>query len=154
MDIARVAEEIRSAFTGFALGSGIGLWQAQAIDDYQTEAIQSREREKDEKEDWSLLEPSLLQRCHSSLSFFDADGMRFHLPAFILASLEGEIDDPIFHLTHLDEYGLSRFVSLTDNQRNANVVYLTWCLENDEYDFERPSIEKSINEYWKGQSNK
>ncbi|CAA0117747.1 Uncharacterised protein [Halioglobus japonicus] len=154
MDIAQVSREIKSAFSGVALGSGIGLWEAQAIDDYQTKEIQKKEREKDEKDDWSLLEPSLLQRCHSSLSFFDADGMRFHLPAFILASLEGEVDDPIFQLTLLDDYGLSRFVTLTDDQRDAIVTYLTWCLENDEYKFERPNIENSLVEYWKRQSNK
>ena len=154
MDIEQVAEEVKSAFAGVVLGSGIGLWQAQAIDDYQTEVIQKKERERDEKENWSLLEDSILQRCHSSLSFFDADGMRFHLPAFILASMKGEVDDPIFQLTHLDEYGLSRFVSLKDDQRNAIVIYLTWCLESDEYKFERPNIENSLNEYWKRQSNK
>jgi len=29
-------------------------------------------------------------RCNSSLSFFNADGMRFHLPAFLIAELKGE----------------------------------------------------------------
>ena len=154
MSTARVSKEIVSAFSGVSLGKGIGLWEAQAIDDYQTEEVQNKERERDEKEDWSTLESSVLQRCHSSLCFFDADGMRFHLPAFILASLKGEVDDPIFQLTLLDEYGISRFASLSDEQRSAIIVYLTWCIENDEYEFERPNIETSLNDYWKRQSNK
>ena len=154
MDTARVAKEIESAFSDVRLGNGIGLWEAQAIDDYQTDEIQKRERERDEKENWSILESSVLQRCHSSLSFFDADGMRFHLPAFIIGSLNGEIDDPIFELTHLDKYGKSRFVSLTDVQRDAITSYLTWCLGNEEYKFNHPAIEAALNGYWLRQSNK
>jgi hypothetical protein len=143
-----VITEIRLAFSGVALGNGIGLWEAQAIDDYESKEIQMKNREKDEKEDWSALSFDDLQRCHSSLSFFDSDGMRFHLPAYIIASIDNKVDDPVFHLTQLDDYAKSKLKTLNKAQRKAIVTYLIWCLEQEDYEFEHPTIRKALSEYW------
>ena len=143
-----VLTEIRSAFSSVTLGNGIGLWEAQAIDDYEPKEVQKKNRERDEKEDWNLLSLVDLQRCHSSLSFFDADGMRFHLPAFIVASIDNKVDDPIFHLTQLDDYAKSKLTTLDQAQRKAIVTYLKWCLGQEDYEFEHPSIRKALSEYW------
>ncbi len=143
-----VIKNIRSAFSFVVLGQGIGLWEAQAIDDYESKEVQEINRNKDEKQDWSLLDADELQRCHSSLSFFDAEGMRFHLPAFLVNSLEGKTDDPIFHLTRLDDYAVSKLTALNTAQRNSIVMYLNWCLEQDEYEFDHPGIKRALSEYW------
>jgi len=143
-----VLNSIKSAFTGVLLGDGIGLWEAQAIDDYESEEIQSKNRQKDEKVDWSLIKNDELQRCHSSLSFFDSNGMRFHLPSFIIASLEDLVDDPIFHLTQLDDYAKSKLTTLNNSQKQAIISYLNWCLIQEEYNFEHPSIKRALIEYW------
>lgn len=143
-----VEKEVKSAFLGVTLGAGIGLWEAQAIDDYESKEVQNENRERDQKVDWRLLGFGELQRCHSSLSFFDADGMRFHLPAFIIGSMRNEVDDPIFHLTLLDEYSKSRLTSLSNMQRKSVVMYLRWCLENGDYEFEHSSIKRALKEYW------
>ena len=84
----RIAVRIREAFAGVALGDGIGLWQGQALDDYADDAIIAESRSRDETEEWTRLSAGDLNRCHSSLSFFDAAGMRFHLPAFLLSELD------------------------------------------------------------------
>ena len=141
--------KITDAFSEVVLGSGYGLWEAQAIDDYETKEVQKKSRENDEKENWKALTPDTLQRCHSSLSFFDADGMRFHLPAFIIGSLENEVDDPVFHLIQLDDYAKSKLTTLNDVQQQAITAYLNWCLEQDNYSFEHPAIKRALNEYWK-----
>ena len=148
MEKKDILKEIKSAFSGVVLGNGIGLWEAQAIDDYESREVQKRSRNKDEKEDWGLLSYAVLQRCHSSLSFFDADGMRFHLPAYIEASLDNKVDDPLFQLTQLDDYAKSKFTSFNPAQRQAIVMYLSWCLEKDEYEFEHPAIRRALSEYW------
>ena len=148
MNRNKILHQITDAFSGVVLGSGIGLWEAQAIDDYETKEVQKESRENDEKENWKILIPDVLQRCHSSLSFFDADGMRFHLPAFIIGSLENEVDDPLFHLTQLDDYAKSKLTSLNGIQRQAITAYLKWCLEQDNYSFEHPTIRRALNEYW------
>jgi hypothetical protein len=74
--------------------------------------------------------------------------MRFHLPAFIIGSLKGEVDDPIFHLTDLSEYSKSQFVSLNNKQIQAVTNYLTLCLGNLDYEFDYPMINKALEEYW------
>ncbi|MFK7977139.1 MAG: DUF6714 family protein [Halioglobus sp.] len=154
MDKSSVEKEIRSAFRGVKLGDGIGLFEAQAIDDYQCEKVQKEWRKRDQKEAWSLIAYRDLQRCRSSLCFFDADGMRFHLPAYIIGSLHEEVDDLIFHLSQLDDYAISKFASLNGLQRSAIFCYLQWCLGEDEYEFEHPAIKRALDEYWLQQSNK
>ena len=144
-----IVKEIEIAFSGVILGDGIGLWEAQAIDDYETKEVQNSNRKTDEKENWSIISHDHLQRCHSSLSFFDANGMRFHLPAYIVASLENNVDDPIFYLTQLDDYAKSKLVTLNQTQKKAIVMYLNWCLEQEEYEFEKPFIRTALSEYWK-----
>lgn len=154
MNKALVIESIRKAFCNVKLGDGIGLWEARAVDDYQSEDVQRKKREMDEKEDWSSFTPDVLQKCHSSLSFFDANGMRFHLPAFIIESLKGEVDDPVFHLTLLDDYALSKLATLSDDQIKAVVNYLFWCLGNEYFEYEHPAIQRALDEYWTPRFNK
>jgi len=144
----QIIERIEKAFSGVVLGNGVGLWQAQAIDDYEAVSEQKRARLKDEKEQWSKLSGAELQRCHSSLSFFDADGMRFHLPAFIIESIKGEVDDPLFHLSSLDEYGTSKFESMSLGHKKAVSEYLIWCLTKDEYTYEQHEIRKALQYFW------
>ena len=148
MEKENVLKEIKSAFFGVTLGNGIGLWEAQALDDYESEEVQRSNRNRDEKEDWRRLSCDELQRCHSSLSFFDADGMRFHLPAYMIGSLDHQVDDPIFHLTQLDDYTKSKLTALNLAQRKAIVMYLKWCLEQADYEFDHLAIRRALSEYW------
>ena len=77
-----IQDQIQDAFADVVLGEGVGLWQAQGIDDYKSLAECLILREHDEKLDWSKISVQDLNKCYSSLSFFDAQGMLFHLPAF------------------------------------------------------------------------
>lgn len=146
----QIIEKIETAFSDVKLGDGIGLFEAQALDHYESEDVQKMQREKDEKIDWRSITHEDLQGCHSSLSFFDANGMRFHLPAYIVESIKGEVDDPIFHLTHLDGYAESKLATLTKLQKNAVIEYLTWCLTEDDYQVYCEDIVRALNEYWGG----
>ncbi len=143
------AQMIRDAFACATLGRGVGLWQGQALDDYADEATIAEYRLRDEKDDWTRLTTEDLNRCHSSLSFFDADGMRFHLPAFLLAELEGTLSNGVmFTLTHLDDYGRSHFTSLTTAERNAVRQFLLLYTDNPDFTFEHPQIVRALNEFW------
>ncbi len=120
---------IREAFQGVTLGDGIGLWEAQAIDDY-AEADRPRLREQDEKLDWSKIDFETLIRCDSSLSFFDADGMRFHLPAFLIMEVSGVSSNGLYyHLTRLDDFMLEKYSSLSSQQRHAVSQFLYWYID-------------------------
>src|SRR2546425_7467608 len=55
-----LSNKIREAFTGVTLGSGIGLQQAQGIDEHEDESTCARFRASDEKEDWTRIPVSEL----------------------------------------------------------------------------------------------
>ena len=153
MDSARqrVIEQIRAAFKGVVLGSGIGLFEGQGIDDYEDEADCKARRIRDEKTDWEAIPPENLNECFSSLSFFDAEGMRFHLPAFMVADIRDQLgfgSNAVFHLTELEDYARSKFVLLSPTQRLAIRSYLVAIKADPNYEFDRPKIERSLKTYW------
>ena len=146
-----VCSVIRTAFKDVKLGNGVGLWQAQGIDDCDDEATWSAYREKDEKEDWQRITTDDLNHCYSSKSFFDAEGMRFHLPAYLIADLNGEYGFGMaFTLTHLNEneYCKSYFTLFSLAQRLAVREYLLYIRSEPDYSHERADIDKALEGYW------
>jgi hypothetical protein len=92
-----VINEIRSAFQdlefpgeGFLQGSFDGDEPYQEIAPFRTQ------------KDWTALNAEFLDRHAAALNFFSEAGLRFFLPAFLIADLKGELKmaDPVFHLTH------------------------------------------------------
>lgn len=162
MNKDQIILEIKRAFEGVKLGDGIGLNQGQSLDDYEPDDVAMTAREKDEKEDWQSIPVEELDSKSSSLSFFDAEGMRFHLPAYLVADLtiELQIADPLFHLYHgfadetkgermeWYERASQRFSLLTDDQRRAVIMYLKYRANDDNYEFERSSIIEALENYW------
>ena len=140
---------IRKAFRGVTLGSGVGLWEGQALDDYEDETTRRTYRERDEKRDWERIPIDSLNRCQSSLSFFDPEGMRFHLPAFMIAEVEGKADvGCVFHLTHLDDYARSKFTALSREQTKAVREFLLFLRDSPDYRFDHPQIDRALSDYW------
>jgi putative SOS response-associated peptidase YedK len=80
----RLLDSIERAFHGVELGAGASLHEAKTIDDYGTTAQRLPARDRDEKHDWRKLidDSELVKACRlGALSFFDAAGLKFHLPA-------------------------------------------------------------------------
>ena len=146
----RVLSLIRAAFAGVALGDGVGLLQAQGLDDSADERTRASYRMRDEKHDWSAISVADLDRCYSSLSFFDPDGMRFHLPAYVVADLEGclRTADVLFDLVYLADGAPSRFDALSRAQRDAVREFLLLRLSDSHREFVHPMIEAALREYW------
>lgn len=152
-----VLDLIRDAFAGVVLGDGVGLWQAQGLDDYADVQKLAAYRARDEKHDWSAIPVAELDRCNSSLSFFDADGMRFHLPAYLVADLEGRLEtaEVLFHLFHLTNGMHARFDTLSPAQRAAVRAYLQLRLSErnqepqpPEQPPDQPLLEAALRGYW------
>jgi hypothetical protein len=143
-----LCNKIREAFAGVTLGNGIGLQQAQGIDDYEDEATCARFRASDEKDDWTRIPVSELNRCNSSLSFFDAEGMRFHLPAYLIADLQGAYTCGMaFCLTQSGDYP-GYFGLLSDVQRKVVREFLFHISKEPDYEFDRQHILRALDEYW------
>ena len=144
-----VCRAIEVAFAEVTLGSGVGLKEGQAIDDYADDATRAAFRATDEKDDWRRITAAALNRCSSSLSFFDAAGMRFHLPAFLIAHLHGEFHFGIpSGLIYLGEYAVDMFALLSAKQRAAVRNYLLHLVDDPNFSFERPHIIRALTEYW------
>jgi hypothetical protein len=145
-DLVRVS--IKKAFWGVKLGNGVGLKQAQGIDDYKSAEVCAGYRANDEKEDWSRISVDDLNKCNSSLSFFDDEGMRFHLPAYLLADLNGDYGFGMaFALTQTSQFD-EQFRLLSTEQREAVRSYLKFIGNEPEYEFDREHITNSLNNYW------
>src|SRR6185369_1468871 len=78
-----VVRRIERAFSGVRLGEGVSLREADVIDDYGTDAERKKARAQDEQHDWKRIPDDLISHYNWCLSFFDAQGMRFHLPAYM-----------------------------------------------------------------------
>jgi len=83
----QLTQQINDSFQNVRLDDGIGLWEAQGLDDRLTSQECRKLRVKDEKENWKNIPLIDLYRCSSSLSFFDAKGIRFHLPILLLFAI-------------------------------------------------------------------
>ena len=149
LDKEHLIREITEAFKDVELDGGIGLSEANAIDDFKEEAFKIECRKKDEKHNWKTIPSDALNEYYCSLSFFDAKGMKFHLPAFMIAEINNEYRFGMaFQLTHLSDYTKSQFVLLNKEQREAVNFFLEYLLVHDDYEFERPSIQSAIENYW------
>ena len=160
MAIARAAYEhgqeglelcavIEAAFADAKLGDGVGLSQGNGMDDYKDEAACAALRADDEKEDWRNLTTEALNRYNWSLSYFDAEGMRFHLPAFLICDLKGGYN---FGMASHLSYGAGRterqFSLLSREQRIAVRLFLFHILQDPDYAFDRPEILQALDESW------
>jgi hypothetical protein len=144
---------IRYAFLGVKLEEGIGMLQAQGIDDYENEDKCQKLRAQDELNDWENISSEKLNKCYSSLSFFDSKGMKFHLPAYMIADIKNQYEFGLaFNLAHLSDYSKTQFEELNGIQRKAVRIFLEYMLENEEYEFEEPEIQRAISEFWSSQS--
>lgn len=144
---------IEEAFKGVTLDDGIGLYEAQAIDSYMDETVRKQYRQKDETIDWKAISKGKLEECYSSPSFFDAKGMRFHLPAFMICQLkydefDGDIVGHLINFWHNDKPVRlqERFDILTPKQRNAVCRFLIEMV-NEEYHL-KEEIQKALETYW------
>ena len=147
-------ERIRKAFSGVRLENGIGLHEAGALDEYADKQTQMRYRQKDELNDWQSIPVEELELYSDHFAFFDSKSWRFHLPALLIAELEGKAVSITGYLTNFwieekQEPLKQRFGLLTDEQRSVVRYFLIEVMTNDiegktfENDFK-----KALDEYW------
>ena len=141
---------VQVAFQGVTLGAGVGLYEGHAEDGIYTRIYVEAERAKDEKLDWAAIPAARLDECPCAQSFFDAEGMRFHLPALIIADLRGETEcDPVISLTHPDDYSRDQLSLLTVEQRAAVRAYLGYVRDHPEVYYSTEEADRALSEYWR-----
>ena len=144
---------IREAFRDVSLGNGYGLRKAEALDHYGD--VYTRERaeldEKEKAEGWQSLQAKNLDKYHNALVFFDPEGMRFHLPAYMIYDLEEffKFADMRLYLSFGSDHKYKQFSLLTPEQRNAVREFLLYVKdEMDEGVFGYSDIQATLKSYW------
>jgi hypothetical protein len=132
--------QIRAAFAGVELEDGIGLREACGIDDYAGKDELARLRAIDEKHDWQSIPSLLLNQCKAAPSFLDAEGMRFHTPAFLASELNGDCHIDFIGRLIYGSYHATDFPQLlNDDQRAAIIACIRFYAEHFSYDQDRLS---------------
>lgn len=67
--IQAVEQSVRLAFAGVTLEDGVGLMQGLEIDSYAGADAEAAARETDEKEDWTRIQPEVLNGAATILSY-------------------------------------------------------------------------------------
>ena len=143
----KVASLIKAAFHGVTLGEkGVGLWEARAIDDGVGIAAA---RMNDERLDWAAITNDDLCACESSLSFADSEGIRFLLPAFLLAELEERLPAGIISRLTYVRKPHEKFAALSPAQRNAVREFLLVLRDDPNYENDRQDIDLALANYWR-----
>jgi hypothetical protein len=143
----RVASSIREAFRGVTLGNGVGLWEGRALDDYDDKRGIASARLRDQRADWSAIPVEDLCECESSLTFADPEGVRFLLPAFMLAELDDKLPAGVV-LTLTDHHRqVEHFGALSREQRSAVREFLL-VLRDDPKATWREDIDRSLETFW------
>lgn len=147
--VHELCRRIGEAFAGVTLGNGVGLSEANALDDWEDEETCAGCRLTDEKNDWRKITSDDLNRYFSSPSFFDAEGMRFHLPALLISDLKGEYGYGMeFKLTHPSDLKREQFSLLNEPQREVVRDYLHFLLTQPDSEFHREDIINALLGYW------
>lgn len=123
-----------------------------------------------DKRHWQELSAAFLNQAPdgwgSALSFFSGEALRFYLPAYLIADVEGtlEIGDATSRLCTfvtpmmenrklakfygggtLGEHARAEFALFSAEQVSAIVAYLWWKLETEG---DNPTIEQALENYW------
>ena len=142
-------EKIESAFADVTLGEGIGLKEGRGLDDYEGPDVLAQLHAQDERTDWRRLTSEYLLSYQSSISFTDAEGMRFHLPAWMLAELRDEgIVGLIGSLCRIAPHHEHQFSLLSPAQRSVVRDFLEFMRDDPEYSHERAEIYAAIEHIW------
>jgi hypothetical protein len=169
-DKAAVRAQIVAAFAGVEYP---GDWCL--IDSREGSEPALLEAEFKGKTDWRSLDAAFIDQAPdgfgTALAFFSDEAFHFYLPAYLLADLDGRLEqaNPVFALTHgLDErsrgekinprrYGertwldhaRHKFAMFNAAERAAIAAYLACKLEGDDITgFERQSIREALRSYW------
>jgi hypothetical protein len=157
--------EITAAFDGVAREDGTTLHEAIAIDDWKSPEEQQAARHLDTEQRWQDVPEEDILACASALSFLNAKGFRYYLPAFIVCGLKGWetltigiLDSCEYHLLHESQKSLRKSepasiaakYSFTDAQCKAIAHFLRFHVgEDDEFSTQPATTLQAVEEWEK-----
>lgn len=168
--IDEVQNEILTAFANVSLGEGVGLREAGVIDRCGTVQERAEARKNDEKCDWQSIPYADIEdsdwqvipyadddRVPSALCFMDAEGLRFHIPAFMRFTLlfyfgcdnDLRLSEIIYQLC--DKKCIMTLLGiLNEEQVAATTNFLKVCIEIGDYWIDTQFIPNALIQWEKG----
>ncbi|HMQ62540.1 MAG TPA: hypothetical protein PKE06_17815 [Flavilitoribacter sp.] len=150
---------ISEAFSGVHLEDGVSLHKTIYLDNYGdiSEEV-ARAIENDERHDWQKLvhDPEFLN-VHGigGISFFDAKGLRFHLPAYLTVAIthpvEEVTDSLLFTLTAKSDYNVNRLEILDASMKACIAEVLGYLRTLPEFEFDWKKIDAVLPFYRNGE---
>ena len=127
---------IEDAFGGVKLGDGIGIFEAEAIDDCVNEKRRTKARAQDIRDDWKAIPDEIISEHYSAMAFMDEKGLRYAIPAYMRFALSNwetsnsaSVDSIIYTLARDENWDF-----LTDLQKQVLADFLKYMvLEEDEH---------------------
>lgn len=146
--LQRAIDQIRESFRGVQLENGVGLLEANGLDDYADESELARLRNLDERTNWESLKPELLSKYHSAPMFFDSKGFHFHLPAYLIAELNDQHDYGFVELIFEKHPKTGGWIDLLNSsQAESLVAVLALVKQHPYYNREPKKIEFAIERF-------
>ncbi len=149
-DIEGLIRQIHEVFAGVELGGGETIHQAHLEGIFGRGKRWLAAGEKDPESHWSEVPDWKLESGFSTLSFFDVEGWRFYLPAFLCWSLRNwrttdstTVHSVVWDLT-FNEHWAARYESLNRTQSEAVYAFLDFF---DRYSGEADAGE-AIRSFW------
>ena len=148
--------EITAAFDGVSREGGTTLHEADARDDFKSSEEQRAARRLDLEQQWQDVPDKDIFACCSALSFLDAKGFRYYIPAFMICSLKHWGDEASvilnsceYHLLHdypkslrkSEPAPIASKYQFTDAQSRAVARILRFILDFDEITGDRATVE-------------
>jgi hypothetical protein len=159
MDKADLLKIIEIAFGGVTLCDGIGLYEAEAIDNYASDkrTLKARKKDRESWKRWDEIPSEVIETFYSALCFVDIEGMRFLLPAYMKFAVENyknsdsaSINSPIYALqsnpvfaeTNIDDY-------FTKEQYGAFSKFLRFMVLEAGFEFvDSDCASQAYEKYW------
>lgn len=165
MNTEQLRAQMKSAFRGVTLEGGISLRQGEICDNYGRdnqgrpigESVFAMIPRSEVTDDWTALPLAELER-YPYLSYLDAKGFRYYIPAFLLSLLEDASKGSMRVITTLASlrpsrehwsYSMAQYALLDETQRAAVATFLLYLQDDPHLDAEdQKLVFRALECYW------
>lgn len=159
MDKDALIAQITAAFNGVAREDGVSLREGMVLDNYGSKEECAAARLLDTDTRWQDVTDEDLREYAISLSYFDAKGFRYYLPAYLIRELrqnetaeDGFYTDMLFDLRlpldkRMRDYKLEHFSLITPEQGKAVCCFLEFAATHG-YEQQQQEASDALAAYW------
>ena len=155
---AELVAEIHAAFGQARLGDGLSLHQAWAMELLQPPEDVLAARALDTEQRWQDIPDDKVEEFHFALTFMDPEGLRFHLPRFMVFSLEHPgLDSPAvdaavyacdFGDESMEQEVLKQFNAMSRRQMRMIAKFLMHVAEASDEHYDTMVAAIAVDAFW------